>query len=371
MNRRNQILTGLLALQIILIGVVFWPGRGANATAAALFPDLTVDDVQVMTIQEGETEIQVARSSDGWVLPDADDFPVKEVTVSDTISKVLQIDTRRLVADNTSSHPRLQVTEAEAQREVILETTGGEALTLLVGSSPSFRSTNVRRGDSDNVYVTGSLQATDLRTDYANWIDTSYLAIPQADVQAVTIENSQGTLSFTRVNTDTWALDDLAEGETFAQNNLTSLLTRFSGFNMVRPLGKEAQPEYGMENPAATVTLVHQPAGGAAQTTTLTVGADPFENGNYVVKSSDSAYYVEVASFSVDDILNRGRAEYLQQSEEDAAAIDGTENITATEFITGFGAVTATTPISSVTPVTATIPVTAGGDVTATQAVTP
>ncbi|MCB0062928.1 MAG: DUF4340 domain-containing protein, partial [Caldilineaceae bacterium] len=344
--------------QLVLIAVVFWPGRGANATAAALFPDVTVDDVQAMTIQEGEKQIQVARSGDGWVLPDAGDFPVKAVTVSDTISKVLQIDTRRLVADDTSSHARLQVTEEDAQREVTLETTAGETLTLLVGSSPSFRSTNVRRNDSDAVYTTGSLQATDLRTDYANWIDTSYLAIPQTDIQALTVENAQGTLSFTEVSTDTWTLDDLAEGETFNQNNLTSLLTRFSGLNMVQPLGKEAQPAYGMENPAATVTIVHQPTGGTAETTTLTIGTEPLENGNYVVKSSDSAYYVEVASFSVENILNRGRADYLQQPEEDAAGIDGTESITATEFISGFGAVTATTPISGGTPVTATEAVT-------------
>lgn len=345
MDRRNQILGGLVLLQLILITVVFWPGRGANATVEALFPDLTVDDIEAVTVQQGEDQVRVARGGDGWVLPDADDFPVTALTASDTISKVLEIDTRRLIADDTSSHARLQVTADDAERQVILETTDGDTLTLLVGSSPSFRSTNVRRADNNAVYLTSSVQATDLRTDYGNWIDTTYLAIPQNEIQALTVENSQATLSFTRVNTDTWMLDDLAEDELFNQNNLTSLLSRFSSFNMSRPLGKTAQPEYGMDAPAATVTIEHGPGEGGTQTTTLTVGAEPLESGNYVVKSSASEYYVEVASFGVDNILERGRADYLQEPEVDAA-IDATEGITATEFVTGFGTITATEAVT-------------------------
>lgn len=354
MNRRNQILAGLLALQIVLIAVVFWPGQGANATATALFPDTSVDDVQTLTIRQGDTSIELARGDDGWVLPAADDYPANAVTASDTISKVLQIDTRRLVADDTSSHARLEVTEADAQRVVTLETMDGETLTLLVGSSPSFRATNVRREDSNSVYTTSALQASDLRTDYANWIDTSYMAIPQADVQAVTVENSQGTLSFTEVSTDTWTLDDLADGETFNQNNFDSLLTRFSGINMVRPLGQDALPEYGMDAPAATVTIVHQPAGGETATTTLTIGGNPLADGNYAVKSSSADYYVAVAAFAVENLINRGRADYLQQPEETEAAIDATEGISATEFISGFSEITATLPVTDSDPVSAT-----------------
>ncbi len=364
MNRRNQILGGLLLVQLLLVAVVFWPGSGANATTAALFPAIGVDEIQTLTIHEGEAQIQVARSDGGWVLPAADDFPVTELKARDTISQVLEIDTRRLVADNTSSHPRLQVTEADAQRRIVLETSDGEALTLLVGTSPSFRSTNVRRGDSDAVYLTSSVQATDLSTDYASWIDTTYLAIPQEEIQGVTIENAQGTLTFTEVSTDTWTLTDLAADETFNQNNFRPLLTRFSGLNMVRPLGKAVQPEYGMETPAATVTIEHQSSDGTTESTTVTIGAEPLESGNYVVKSSASAYYVEIAAFSVENILNRGRADYLQVDEA-ATDMDSTGNITATEFITGFAGITATVPLTSATSVTATVAL------TPTEAVTP
>jgi len=366
MNRRNQILSGLVILQLLLIAVIFWPNRGADASAERLLAGITLDDVQAITIEQGEASVHVARGGDGWVLPDADDFPVTALSATDTISRVLEINTSRLVASNAGSHERLQVTEKDAVRTVTVETKEGTSLTLLVGSSPSFRATNVRLSDSDNVYLTNSLQATDLKTDYGSWVNTSYLAIPQSDVAAIEITNNQGTLNFTQVSTDTWALDDLAANETFNQNNLSSLLTRVSGFNMVKPLGKEAKPEYGMESPAATMTIQSTSADGEAQSTTLTVGAAPLESGNYVVKSSASDYYVEAATFSVENLIDRSRADYLQLPEEsDSGSLEGSTGITATNFISGFDEITGTTALTESGILTA------SGEVTSTEAVTP
>ncbi|MBX3010214.1 MAG: DUF4340 domain-containing protein [Caldilineaceae bacterium] len=351
MNRQNQILAGILVLQVALAAFIFWPGRNATATAPTLFEGINLDAIQSITVSEQDKQIKVSRSGDGWGLPEAEDFPATTLYASDTISKVLTIDTRRLVASTATSHSRLQVTADDFVRRVDLETTDGQTLTLYVGSSPSFRSTNVRRADSDNVYLTSSLTTDDLRTDYGSWIDTSYLAIPEPEIQALTIENAQGTVSFTRPTTDTWTLSDLAPGETFNQNNLTSLLTRFTGFNMVKPLGKTEQPIYGMTTPTATVTLQTQPAGGEAKTITLLIGQQDPATQNYIVKSSESEYYVEVAAFGVENILNRGRADYLTPPE-------ASTSITDTNFITDFGEITATTPISAVAPITTTEAVT-------------
>ena len=362
MNRTNQILAGILILQLALAAFIFWPGSDATATAAPLYAGTTIDDIQSITVSENEQSIKVVRSGDGWVLPEAEDFPVTAVQASDVISKVLTVDTRRLVASNPTSHSRLEVTADKFVRRVDLETKTGETLTLYVGSAPSARSTNVRRGDSDNVYLSNSLSATDLRTDYASWVDTTYLAIPETDVQALTIENAQAKLQFTRPTTDTWTLSDLATGEIFNQNNLTSMLSRLSSFTMIRPLGKTEKPDYGMATPSATLTIVSQPAGGEAKSTTLTIGQIISGTQNYVAKSSDSDYYVEVASFSVDNMVNRGRSEYLTPPPTPEA---GT-TITATNFITAFDGITATTPLSITPVVTAT-----DGVITDTTPVTP
>lgn len=367
MNRQNQILVGILVLQLAIVAFIFWPGRNVTASAEALYAGTSIDNIQSITVSDQDKSVKVSRSGDGWVLPEADDFPVTALQASDAISKVLTVDMRRLVASNATSHSRLQVTDDTFARRVDLETTDGQTLTLYVGSSPSARSTNVRRGDSTNVYLTGSVSATDLQTDYASWIDTAYLTLPETEVQGLTIENAQGKLTFTRPTTTTWTLADLAAGETFNQNNLTSALTRLSSFNMVKPLGKEAKPEYGMDAPSATVTIQSQPAGGAAKTTTLVIGKQLPDSQNYVAKSSDSEYYVEVASFGVEDFINRGRAEYLQAPEPAA-----TTPITGTNFITGFEGITATTPLSTSIPMTASeSAITATTPVSATEVVTP
>jgi len=364
MNRQNQILSGILVLQLALVVFLFWPDRNANASVEPLYAGTTIEDIQAMTVSDQEKSIKISRgdSDNTWVLPEAGDFPVTTVQASDAISKVLTIDTRRLVASTATSHSRLEVTEDEFVRRVDLETKDGQSFTLYVGSAPSFRSTNVRRGDSDNVYLTSGLTADDLRTDYGSWINTTYLAIPEADIQAVTIDNAQGTVQFTRPTTTTWTLADLADGEVFNQNNLTSLLTRLSGFNMVRPLGKAEQPEYGMATPSATVTIQSQPVGGEAKTITLVIGQQNPETNNYVIKSSDSEYYVEVASFSVENFINRGRDAYLTPPPTPEA----TTPITATNFITGFEVVTVTTPVT-----TTSVAVTVTTPVTATEVVTP
>ena len=367
MNRTNQILAGILLLQLALAAFIFWPGRNATAAVAPLYAGTTIDDIQAITVSDKEKSIKVTRGGEGWILPEAEDFPVTAVQASDAISKVLTVDTRRLVASNPTSHSRLEVTEEKFVRRVDLETKDGQTLTLYVGSAPSVRSTNVRRADSDNVYLSNSRSAEDLRMDYASWINPTYLAIPETDVQALTIENAQGKLQFTRPTTDTWTLSDLAAGETFNQNNLTSLISRLSSFTMIKPLGKTEKPEYGMATPSASLVIVTQPAGGEAKTTTLTIGQPISGTQNYVAKSSDSEFFVEVASFSVENMINRGRTDYLTPPPTPEA---GTP-ITATNFITAFDGITATTPVS-VTPVVTTseTAVTATTTVTATDAVT-
>ncbi len=366
MNRQNQLLAGVLILQLAIVAFVFWPGRNVTAAATALYDGITQENIQAMTVSDQTQSVKISRSGDGWVLPEAGDFPVTTLQASSAISKVLTIDTGRLVASNPTSHARLGVTEDDFTRQVDLETTDGQTLTLYIGTAPSARSTNVRRSDSDNVYLTSGVTASDLNLDYGSWINTTYLALPETDIQALTVTNAQGTVDFTRPTTDTWTLAGLAEGETFNQNNLTTVLTRLNNFTMIRPLGKTDQPDYGLATPAATVTIQTQPAGGEAKTITLVIGPQNPETQNHVVKSSDSEYYVEVAGFGVENFVTRSRTDYLLAP--DPAA---TTPLTDTTFITDFAGITTTVPLSATDLLTASGDVTSTTPVTTTEVVTP
>jgi hypothetical protein len=285
---------------------------------------------------------------------------------------VLTIDTSRLVASNASSYNRLQVADDEFTRKIELGTADGQTQTLYVGTSPSLRATNVRLGGSDGVYLTGEVRGSEIGTDAGSWINLAYVQIPSSDAQAVTIENANGRLDFTRATTDTWTLVGLGEGEVFNDNNFQTILTRLGALNMVTPVGKEIKPEYGLETPTATVTVTTQPSGGEAQTLNLVIGAKDEEGTNYYAKSSDSEFVVKLASFTAEQFVNDTRDRYLQPppTPEASSPLTTTGGLTTAVPITTFGVLTTTEALTGATPVTDSSPITATEQATATDELT-
>jgi hypothetical protein len=82
---------------------------------------------------------------------------------------------------------------------------------------------------------------------------------------------------------------------------------------MIQPLGKEEQASYGMANPSAVVTLQTHNADTGDHTYTLTVGAQDPDDTSYVVISSESPYYVRVSGYSVQNMVENGRDDFLVQ----------------------------------------------------------
>jgi hypothetical protein len=84
------------------------------------------------------------------------------------------------------------------------------------------------------------------------------------------------------------------------------VLQKATTVTMVSPLGKEEQAGYGMDEPNAVVTLKT-----ADKTVTLRVGAqDPGDN-TYVVKSSESPYYVRVSDYAAQNLVENAGDDFL------------------------------------------------------------
>ena len=84
MNRRNQILAAILAAQLLLVALVFWPRKAATVSSGQiLFPGIEADRIVQMTIRAAQGQsLTLARRPNGWVLPDADDYPCREENVT-------------------------------------------------------------------------------------------------------------------------------------------------------------------------------------------------------------------------------------------------------------------------------------------------
>jgi len=314
MNRTNQILSAVLVLQIVLAAVAFWPRPAASvASEESLFAGLEADQIVRLTISDADSnQIQLARSGAEWVLPEADDYPTAENKVSELLDKIAGLKADRAVTQTSGSHSRLQVADDDFSRLIEFELADGTTHRLYLGTAAAYQVTHMRAGGQDEVYLGSGLSTADANALPSNWVDTLYFSVTQDQVVALTLENKNGRFEFEKDDAGTWAIKDLTGDETFNENNLKSLVSRVASLQMLRPLGKEMQGDYGLEEPNAVVTVVTRDEEGNTQTYTLRVGAQSEEDDSFVVISSESPYYVRVSSYTVADFVERVRDDFLQ-----------------------------------------------------------
>jgi len=79
------------------------------------------------------------------------------------------------------------------------------------------------------------------------------------------------------------------------------------------PLGLEEKGAYGLDDPTAEVIM--ETGDG---TVTLTLGSKDDDDGSYVVKSSESAYYVHVSINSVTALVQNDRDAFVDEPTPEA-----------------------------------------------------
>ncbi|UCC64292.1 MAG: DUF4340 domain-containing protein [Anaerolineae bacterium] len=314
MSRTNQILAAVLALQVVLVAVVFWPRPAASiAGGEKLFPDLEAEQVVRLTLSDAEgNQIELAKGAEGWVLPEADDYATEGTKAPDFLTKIVELRTNRLVTQTPGSHRRLKVASEDFERLVEFELADGTTHKLYLGTSPSYNVTHVRADGQDEVYLASGLAASDAGVQASNWVNTLYYSVIQDQIVAVTLENANGRFEFEKDEGGTWTMKGLAADEKLLENNVKSLVTRVALLRMIRPLGKTEKSEYGLGEPSAVVTIQTRDDEGKVESLTLRVGARSEEDDGYVVISSESPYYVRVAGYSVEDYLEKTWEDFLE-----------------------------------------------------------
>jgi hypothetical protein len=317
-NKLNQILIGLLVAQIALAVTVFWPRGGAQAQSGPLLAGFKAAEVTSVSISDNEGhKIMLVKTGDAWVLPQADDFPADGSKITPFLEKIEKIQGNRLVTRTEASQKRLQVAADGFNRLVELSGAGGAAQTLYLGSVAGAGATHVRAGAAPEVFLTAELSSWDAAAEASAWIDTLVFTLPQTATVALTLENANGKFEFEKFG-DGWAMTGLAEGETLNQNAVTTLVNVASGVRMTAPLGKTAQDAYGLNAPQAVVTLKT-----ADNTYTLNFGAADPADESYVLKASNSDYFVRVAAFTGDSFIAKTRADFLEAPPTPAAGNSG------------------------------------------------
>ena len=278
-----------------------------SPSSEPLFLELEASDIVALTITDADdNSIQLQVSGD-WVLPDADDYPAQADKITPLLEKIVGLTTGRLVTRTDASHKRLQVSPDDFVHRIDFETADGTKRTLYLGSSPKYGSTHFRVEGQSETYLTSELSTWEAKAEAASWVDTAYLSVHQDDITKLTLENANGTFTFTKDDEGTWTMSGLAVDETLDEAKVTSLIGQAAPVNMIEPLGKEEQAAYGMDEPNAVVTVET-----GDKTITLRVGAKEPDANRYVVISSESPYYVRVYEYSVKDFVEKTRDDFLQ-----------------------------------------------------------
>lgn len=350
LSRSNLVLITLLVVQLILLAISVVTSAGTESRPIEpILAGMSAADIDIMSFTDDQdNEVKLARREDGWVLPEADDFPVDSAKVEEILDKIAGLDTRRLVAKKRANFARLEVGAADFRRRITLESADGSA-ELYLGGSGGADTVYLRRAGEEDVYLGVGLNSWELSTQISTWLDASYVNMPQEDVLEITIVNAEGSFSFAR-DGDSLTYADLAEGEVFEDTKMPIILRNAASIRLLEPLGLVAQDEYDLSEPQVTVEVryrelvaMEEPAESEAEsvavesedessagetdetepeyseeTYTLTFGAE-MEDG-VALKSSDAEYYVLVRDtvFNVFNDLRRSDLVKVPEVEGDA-----------------------------------------------------
>lgn len=315
LNRTNLFLAALLVAQVALLAISVVTTAGTESrTVKPILSGIAVADVDRLTIADNlENQMTFARGEAGWVLPEADDFPLDSAKINDALDKLAGMDTRRLVASNPANFARLEVKEDDFRRRINLQV--GESSTVLyLGGSGGANTVYLRRADENAVYLGSGLSSWELSTQVSTWLDADYVSVPSDDVLEISVRRADGDFTFLREG-ENWTYAGLSEGEIFEDRRMPLVLRNAATIRMQAPLGLAALDEYGLDDPPVVVDVRYRqlvetadesvedapaPDGEVTATPeyteasyTLTFGAT-MADGDIVLKSSDAEYYVRV-----------------------------------------------------------------------------
>ena len=311
MNRQNQILLVVLAVQAVILAAVLWPESTPGMDEPLIEGVERQDVVELVTADISGRNVRLALGADGCVLPDIDNYPCNQEAFLELVDEVLALTKENLVAQTSDSHIRLSVSERSFERTIDLTLSDGGSRRVFLGSVSQIGSIHARVGGEDEVYRVSGISTTDAPVGPANWVDPVYFSTPEDALLSVTVENSGGSIRLLRDAGGEWGIGELAEGEVLDTEAVDLLISKVQSMTIREPLGKSQDPSYRFDQLSALVTVRSLDEDGAERTRTIRVGAEFEDKVVFVVKSSESEYYALVAPFGVRDFVEHTRTDLL------------------------------------------------------------
>lgn len=249
MNKTVKVLTGVLAAQLALAGLIYFKQSSSGDVTKPLL-GLTSDDFDRVVISEpNKPAVQLSKKDGKWILPDRWNFPVSPIKWSAAMDSLLALKKTWPVGDTAAARKRCKVTEDLFEKKVVFEKGGKEKQVLYLGTSPEYRKVHFRPADLDGVYL-AEFGYHDLAMNPADWEDKTFLSLDRnalfnietPSVQVVNKENG-------------FQVDHLKTGETSKTTEVDAFVSQVVNLSYIDAVGPEVLPEYGLDKPDFLMTV--------------------------------------------------------------------------------------------------------------------
>jgi hypothetical protein len=325
MTRTQWTLTAVLLFQLLILLLLAapWSSGGGATGPRVLLPELDNNGPSTIEIRDGDDRLVLSRNGDGWQVDRFGGYPADPIRVDKLLSDLRQLEVRSPVVKGSRYHDALKVSEDQNERRLMMAPTESDEgeIVLFVGSSPNYGVNHVRRGDESEVYEARGLSPWDLRAEVASWIDTQLIDVRAEDVTSLTLSNSHGEFTLTRLD-GTWVLGGIADSKgRLDPAKVDAFVNSIGSLRFSEPAGRiDGGHDFGFGDAAARFELVHDIGGQVSDALELSVGNEvDAQAGSRYAHLSGAEFGVVLAKTDADRLLEKKVEDLLVEAEDGEA----------------------------------------------------
>ena len=197
--KKNYLLSGFLAIQIIACYVVFTSSDDLQSHDGIhkLF-EFDSGGVDEILIEDNDENISVLkREGETWVT--SDEFPADNERIIRLLERLGEVDHGLPIASSPSAFKRFEVSKDSFQRRLKLMSGGNTDIEFYLGSGAGARRSHVRLLEEDKIYA-ATIGSYDLPADIAQWQNKELIQIEIDEIQSVDLSGLRITRSSKIVN---------------------------------------------------------------------------------------------------------------------------------------------------------------------------
>jgi len=171
--------------------------------------------------------------------------------------KTLQV--RRPVVSSGRYHSTFKVADDEYEGRVTVfsDESGSPAVDLILGNSPNYRITHVRRQGEPNVYEARGIAPYDVSTDSGAWIEKQLVDVDEEAITGIAVKNPEGGFELTRAEDGVWIVSAPASQAELEldQEKVLSLIRTAGSIRVEKPVVPADPAGQGLGETEVTLTV--------------------------------------------------------------------------------------------------------------------